>query len=231
MNSHGVIRVLSVDNHCLFQQGVASVIDEQTDMRMVARASSGTEASRQYREHLPDVTLMDLRLPGLSGIDSLMAIREEFPGARVIILTTLDGDSEVQHALRAGARGYLLKSVAPRDLVAAIREVHAGGKRIQPEVLAQIAEHMGEENLTAREIEVLRLVVTGHRNRDIGGQLYISEETVKVHLRHIREKLGARDRTHAVTLAERRGIIRLDSERASMTARWEERRNPGFAVA
>jgi len=218
MNSHGVIRVLSVDDHYLFQQGVASVIDEQTDMRLVARASSGPESIRLYRNHMPDVTLMELRLPGLSGIDSLIAIREEFPKARVIILTTFDGDSEVQRALRAGASGYFLKSVVPKDLLAAIRQVHAGGKRIQTEVLTQIAEHMGEEDLTAREIEVLRLVVTGHRNREIGGQLYISEETVKVHLRHIREKLGARDRTHAVTLAERRGIIRLDSESACMTA-------------
>ncbi len=217
MNSHRVIRVLSVDNNCLFQQGVAAVIDGQPDMRMVARASSGPESIRQYRDHLPDVTLMDLRLPGLSGIDSLTAIREEFPKACVIILTTFDGDSEVQRALRAGARGYFLKSVAPQDLLAAIRQVHAGGKRIQSEVLTQIAEHMGEEDLTPREIEVLRLVVTGHRNREIGGQLCISEETVKVHLRHIREKLGARDRTHAVTLAEQRGIIRLGSQSACMT--------------
>ena len=218
MELHGEIRVLSVDHHYLFQQGVATVIDGQPDMRVVAQASSGPESIRLYRDHLPDVTLMDLRLPGQNGIDLLIAIREEFPTARVIILTTSDGDSEVQRALRAGARGYLLKSVAPDDLVAAIRQVHAGSKQIQPEVLAQIVEHMGEEELTAREIEVLRLVVSGQRNREIGAQLYISEDTVKSHLKHIMGKLGARDRTHAVALAGRRGIIRLDAGWASNTA-------------
>jgi len=212
------IRILSVDAHCIFQQGVASVIDEQPDMRLIARASSGPESIRLYREHLPDIMLMDLQLPGLSGIDSLIAIREEFPAARVIILTTSEGDNAAQRALRAGARGYLLKTVAPKDLLAAIRQVHKGGKRIQPEVLERIAEHMGEEDLSKREIEVLRLVATGRRNREIGEELFISGETVKVHLRHIMEKLAARDRTHAVALAERRGIIRLDAESACEAA-------------
>lgn len=210
MNPQGVIRVLSVDDHSLLQQGIATIISSQPDMVLAAQASSGTEAIRLYREHLPDVTLMDLRLPGLSGIESLIAIREEFPKARIIILTTFDGDAEVQRAIRAGASGYFLKSAPPKDLVEAIRQVHAGGKRIQPEVLAQIAEHMGDEDLTTREIEVLSLVVGGLRNREIGRQLFISEETVKVHLKNIMQKLGAHDRTHAVTLAQRRGIIRLD---------------------
>jgi DNA-binding NarL/FixJ family response regulator len=157
---------------------------------------------------------MDLSLSGLNGIDSLIAIREEFPEARVIILTRFDGDSEVQRALRAGARGYFLKSVAPNDLVAAIRQVHAGKKQIQPELLTQLAEHLGEEEMTEREIEVLRLVVAGKRNREIGEQLYISEDTVKSHVKRIMSKLGARDRTHAVALAERRGIIRIHSRTA-----------------
>lgn len=215
MNLHRVIRILSVDNHYFFQQGVTAVIDSEPDMRVVAQASSGPESIRLHQTQQPDITLMDLQLPGLSGIDSLLAIREQVPEARVIILTTLEGESQVQRALRAGARGYFLKSVAPRDLVAAIRHVHAGGKRIQPEVAAQMVEHMGEECLTAREIEVLQLVGAGQRNREIGGHLYISEDTVKSHLKHIMGKLGARGRTHAVALAERRGIIRLDSGSAS----------------
>ncbi len=218
MNSHGVIRVLSVDHHDLFQHGIATVLHDQPDMCLVARASSGPESLCLYRDHLPDITLMDLHLPGLSGIDSLIAIRGEFPKARVIVLTGFDGDAEVQRALRAGASGYFLKTVAPKDLVRAIRQVHAGSKRIQPEVLAQVVEHMGEEDLTAREVEVLRLVVAGQRNREIGRQLYISEETVKVHVKHIMEKLGARDRTHAAALAGRRGIIRLDSSSAGSAA-------------
>jgi DNA-binding NarL/FixJ family response regulator len=211
MKSQGVIRVLSVDGHRLFQEGIASTIDAEPDMRLVARASSGSESIRIYRACLPDVTLMDLRLLGLSGIDSLIAIRKEFPSARVIFLTTFDGDSEVQCALRAGARGYFLKSVSPEDLLTAIREVYLGNKRIQPEIMTQIAEHMGEEELSAREVEVLGLVANGQGNRYIGEQLYISEATVKVHLKHILKKLGASDRTHAVALAQRRGIIRLDA--------------------
>jgi DNA-binding NarL/FixJ family response regulator len=214
MNLNREIRVLSADNHYLFQHGIAAVIDGQPDMRMVAQAASGPESIRLYREYLPDVTLMDLSLPVLTGIDSLIAIREEFPNACVIILTTFDGDSEVQRALRAGARGYFLKSVAPNDLVAAIRQVYAGKKQIQPELLTQLAEHIGEEEMTEREIEVLRLVVAGKRNREIGEQLYISEDTVKSHVKHIMSKLGARDRTHAVALAERRGIIRIHSRTA-----------------
>jgi DNA-binding NarL/FixJ family response regulator len=152
---------------------------------------------------------MDLRLPGLSGIDAMIAIRAEFAEARVIMLTTFEGDVEIQRALAAGARGYALKNMPPDDLVEMIRQVHAGKKRVPAAVAASIAEHMGEEQLTAREIEVLQHVVAGHRNRDIGEKLFISEETVKTHLKHIMDKLGARDRTQAVAVAVRRGIIRF----------------------
>jgi DNA-binding NarL/FixJ family response regulator len=179
---------------------------------MVSQASTGAEAIQQFREHRPDITLMDLRLPGLSGIDALIAIRAEFPNARILILTTFDGDVEVHRALQAGACGYLLKTAPPGEVIDAIRQVHAGNKRVQTALLEQIAEHIGEDELSARETEVLKLIVAGHRNRDIGERLFISEETVKVHLKHIKENLGAKDRTHAVVLAERRGIIRVDSD-------------------
>ena len=172
-------------------------------------ASTGCEAIQKYREHQPDVTLMDLRLPDMSGIDSLIAIRAEFPEARIIVLTTYEGDVEIQRALGAGARGYMLKSMPPRDLVEGIRGVHAGKKRIPQEVANQVAEHLGEETLSEREVEVLRRVAGGNRNRDIAEQLFISEETVKVHIKHIMEKLYASDRTQAVAIAVRRGIIQL----------------------
>src|SRR5712692_10494303 len=209
MSNPASIRVLSVDDHPLLRQGIAAIINSRPDMLLVAEASSGSEGIQKFREHQPDVTLMDLRLPDMSGIDTMIAIRTEFPGARIIMLTTFEGDVEVQRALAAGARGYMLKSMPPKDLVEGIRQVHAGKKRIPPQLAAQLAEHMSDEALTEREIEVLRHIGGGNRNRDIAERLFISEETVKVHIKHIMEKLGASDRTEAVAIGIRRGIIQL----------------------
>ena len=203
------IRVLSVDDHPLLSQGIAALINSQPDMELVSQAANGAQAIRQYREHQPDVTLMDLRLPDLSGIDAMIAIRSEFAEARVVMLTTFEGDVEIQRALQAGARGYLLKNMPPDQILEGIRQVHAGRKRVPPEVAAQLAEHMGDEGLTTREVEVLRHLGGGNRNKDIADRLFISEETVKVHVKHIMDKLGASDRTQAVTIAMRRGIIDL----------------------
>jgi DNA-binding NarL/FixJ family response regulator len=203
------IRVLSVDDHPLLREGIAAIIDNEPDMTMVAQASTSCEAVQRFREHRPDVTLMDLRLPDASGIDAMIAIRTEFADARIIVLTTFEGDVEIQRALEAGARGYMLKSMPPRELLEVIRQVHAGKKRVPAEVASSLAEHLSDEALTTREIDVLRHVAGGNRNRDIAEQLYISEETVKVHVKHIMEKLGANDRTQAVAIAVRRGIIQL----------------------
>jgi DNA-binding NarL/FixJ family response regulator len=203
------IRVLSVDDHPLLREGLAAIINNQPDMSLVAEAASSSEAVQRFREHRPDVTLMDLRLPDASGIDAMIAIRAEFADARIIMLTTFEGDVEIQRALEAGARGYMLKSMPPGELVEVIRQVHAGKKRVPAEVASHLAEHLSDESLTAREIDVLRHIAGGNRNRDIAERLYISEETVKVHVKHIMEKLGATDRTQAVAIAVRRGIIQL----------------------
>jgi DNA-binding NarL/FixJ family response regulator len=203
------IRILSVDDHPLLREGLAAIINNQPDMLLVAQACNAQEAIQQYRKHQPDVTLMDLRLPDKSGIDALIAVRAEFPEARVIMLTTFEGDVELQRALEAGARGYMLKSMPPKELVEVIRQVHAGKKRIPAQLAAQLAEHMSDEDLTPREIEVLNQIAGGNRNRDIAEKLFITEETVKVHIKHIMEKLGANDRTQAVAIGVRRGIIEL----------------------
>jgi DNA-binding NarL/FixJ family response regulator len=203
------IRVFSVDDHPLLQEGLAAIINNQPGMVLIAQASNAQEGVQLFRKHKPDVTLMDLRLPDKSGIDAMIAIRAEFPEARIIMLTTFEGDVEIQRALEAGARGYMLKSMPPKDLVEVIRQVHAGKKRIPPQLAAQLAEHMSDEDLTAREIEVLSQIAGGNRNRDIAEKLFITEETVKVHIKHIMEKLGASDRTQAVAIGLRRGIIEL----------------------
>ncbi len=203
------IRVFSVDDHPLMHEGIAALINNQADMTLVSEASDGKSALAAFREHEPDVTLMDLRLPDMSGIEAMSAILKEFPKARVIILTMFEGDVEIQRALKAGARGYMLKTMPPGELVRVIRRIHAGKKYIPPEVAANLAEHFSNDALTARETQVLGQIADGNRNRDIAERLFISEETVKVHIKHIMDKLGASDRTQAVAIAIRRGIIQL----------------------
>ena len=203
------IRVMMVDDHPLLSEGLATVIKNQHDMLPVGQATSGREAIKRFNECTPDVTLMDLRLPDMSGVDAMIAIRAQFQDARFIILTTFSGDAEIQHALEAGARAYMLKTMPPNELVTVIRQVHAGKKKIPSEIAAHLAEHYSDERLTGREVDVLRHLAGGNRNRDIAEKLFISEETVKVHLKHIMGKLGASDRTQAVAIGVRRGIIQL----------------------
>lgn len=203
------IRILSVDDHPLLREGIAALVNSQPDMVVAGEAATGAEALQLFKQLQPDVTLLDLRLPDTSGIDILIAIRTEFPEARIIMLTTFEGDVEIHRALQAGARGYLLKNMPPSELLDVIRQVHAGKKRIPPAIASQLAEHMSDETLTEREVEVLREVAGGNKNKDIANKLFISEETVKVHVKHIMEKLGAADRTQAVTIGVRRGIIQL----------------------
>jgi DNA-binding NarL/FixJ family response regulator len=209
MMSANCIRVLSVDDHPLFREGVGAIINCEADMSLVGTASNGGEGIEAFRTLRPDVTLMDLRLPDLSGLDVMMAIRSEFPDARVIVLTTFKGDMEVQRALKAGARGYLLKSMPGKQMLDMIRQVHDGKKCVPAEIAAGLVEHLDEEALSEREVEVLEQVAAGHRNRDIAAKLFITEDTVKTHLKHIMDKLRANDRTQSVTIAARRGIIHL----------------------
>jgi len=209
MNEQKQIRVMSVDDHPLLREGIVAVVNSQKDMEIVAQAATGREAIEQFRKHRPDVVLMDLRLPDISGIDAMIAICKEFPDARVIVVTTVEGDAEIHRALAGGARGYVLKSMPPKDLVEVIRQVNAGKKRIPSEVAARLAEHFDGDSLTPREVEVLAQVASGNRNRDIADKLFITEETVKVHIKHIMEKLDAKDRTQAVSIGIRRGIIHL----------------------
>jgi DNA-binding NarL/FixJ family response regulator len=203
------IRVLAVDDHPLLREGIATLVRADEKLALIAQAANGRDAIALHREHRPDVTLLDLRLPDMSGIDVLIAIRSEFADAKVLVLTTADGDVEIQRALRAGARGYMLKTMPPAELISAIHDVHAGRKRIPPEIAAHLAQHDTDEALTTRELDVLRAMAGGNRNRDIAGQLFITEETVKVHVKHILDKLSAKDRTDAVAIALRRGIIHL----------------------
>jgi DNA-binding NarL/FixJ family response regulator len=203
------IRVLCVDDHPLLREAITTLITSQPDMLLIAAAPNGQEAIQQFRKYRPDITLMDLRLPDMSGTDALVAIRGEFPEARIVMLTTFEGDAEIHRALKAGARAYLLKSMPPSELVEVIRQVYAGKKPISPQVAARLAEHFSDDALSEREVEVLQHVAGGNRNREIGERLFIAEETVKVHIKHIMDKLGAKDRTEAVAIAVRRGIIHL----------------------
>ena len=209
MSAAGAIRILTVDDHPVLREGIAAVLASEQDMILVAEASNGREAVEQFRTHHPDVTLMDVQMPEVNGIDAIVKIREEFPDARIIVLTTYTGDAQAARAFKAGAFGYLLKNMVRKELIDTIRTVHAGKKRIPPDIAVEMAQHHSDDALTVREIEVLREVAAGNANKMVAQLLNISEETVKAHMRSILSKLGANDRTHAVTIAVKRGIIEI----------------------
>jgi DNA-binding NarL/FixJ family response regulator len=208
-NPPDVIRILTVDDHHLLRKGIAALINGESDMKLIAEATCGQEAIEQFRSHLPDVTLMDLQMPDMNGTDTIIRIRSEFPDARIIVFTTYRGDVQVSRALKAGARAYILKGHVHRELLETIRAVHAGRRRIPPDIAAEIAEHLPDDALSSREIEVLLLIAAGNSNKLIGDHLSISEATVKSHVANILSKLDANDRAHAVTIGLKRGIIQL----------------------
>lgn len=203
------IRILCVEDHPVFREGLRAMIGSEPDMEFVGHAPNGVEAIAQFRLHRPDITLMDLRLPGADGTDVLISIRGEFPQARIIMLTTSDGDAEILRAMRAGASAYILKSMPMDELLDVIRAVHGGRRHVPPEVAARLAQYMGDDDLTARELDVLHLIRDGYRNKQIADQLTISENTVNFHIKNLMEKLRANDRTHAVTIALRRGLLHI----------------------
>ena len=209
MSGPKLIRILTVDDHPLLREGIAALVNAEQDMKLVAEASNGREGLEQFRLHRPDVALMDIQMPGVNGVEAISLIQAEFPGARIIVLTTYSGDAQVVAALRAGARGYILKGQVHRELLETIRAVHAGQKRIPPEIAAELAQHVADDDLTSREIDVLRLIAAGNANKQIADQLSIGEATVKSHVTNILSKLGANDRAHAVTIGLKRGIINL----------------------
>jgi DNA-binding NarL/FixJ family response regulator len=209
-SAHNLIRILTVDDHPLLRKGIAALVNAESDLKLVAEASNGKEAIAAFRSHHPDITLMDLQMPEVDGLEAIEAIRTEFPEARIIVLTTYSGDTQVLRALKAGAKGYILKGYVHRELLDTIRAVHAGQKRIPPEIAAELADHATDDALTGREIDVLRLIATGNANKQIADHLSIGEATVKSHVTNILSKLSANDRAHAVTIGLKRGIIELD---------------------
>jgi len=208
--THNLIRILTVDDHPLLRKGIAALVNTEADLKLVAEASNGKEAIEAFRSHQPDVTLMDLQMPEVDGLEAIDAIRSEFPEARIIVLTTYGGDVQVLRALKAGARGYILKGLVHKELLDTIRAVHAGQKRVPPEIAAELADHAADDLLTEREIGVLKLIAAGNSNKQIADQLAIGEATVKSHVTNILSKLSANDRAHAVTIGLMRGIIELD---------------------
>ena len=209
-NTHPLIRILTVDDHPLLRKGIAALVNAEPDLKLVAEASNGKEAIDAFRSHRPDVTLMDLQMPEVDGLEAIVAIRREYPDARIIVLTTYTGDVQVLRALKAGARAYILKGHVHKELLDTIRIVHAGQKRIPPDIAAELADHAADDHLTEREIEVVGLIAAGNGNKQIADHLSIGEATVKSHVTNILSKLGANDRAHAVTIALKRGIIDLD---------------------